>query len=1000
MASYDKYLAEAAFMGAKPEEDHVAKFIIKHLIRIRDQNGNISFDTPAFKEFLTDIKDKNYIGGTRDDTISHHFVNAIIKFGIYHRQLDGIPKNHQQALSIVENITNKLTNTVATTTRPSFNTAQYKIWWMNINLAGDKLNPLDILKIAKASNKILTFSESSLSIMNLGNTIQGNNQEIIAPFIKLMSYIIVATIDANSTINRAPDEQFLTTNRNGAIKYKVLRETLNEILRVAFLVGNDTFSHNPNNPSGTVGLGNNQELVTINPRIRETSQNVQQNVLTFIKTVEQIDAFTNNLHTIIINYIGNNQQDHDTIKKKINDQKLIDIIKDDLLKKVSAGVKDDINRIVGTDYANLETSKEQLDLFNRIFAKWNTLDESVRNFYNNNVQIRINETKLGDIPKLNSTELKGADGMVSIESQHGPKVLQNLDNIGKTNVRINLKKVQIGSEFIPIFATYLPKYNKDKYDNITRAQFTVINNLLNLSSLETINLSDYSLRDIYLIVYGQLSNFAITRDLSAYKNTNDYLNLPTDAKYLPLNTEKNISDRIAAVLDRRVVPSSRQFDESRYLKQVNISKLGKKANNTDYTDVNEFISANGNVLRKDPNDNTRFQRKDGDKWNDLKISTDLCKPLNLDTVRDTNCPETVEQCILQDDASSLNKCLAKLTLLNFAQAAWNEISMLSPAMAVRLLQRIGFKAIKKDGMWQVQSVNEWENRVTVLTDNTNTQQSFIVLKGNNDFKKYLAILVHYVNANPSVLNSGYKGPAKKVDPIAAVASISSLSDDQKQKLKAMGISIDTRSVSFTVGEPGATRALASAQKSIQSDTSAIAAIMSLLQQTNSIGRVRVPFMAGGAYTWENLPTNTKNLTGEQIEQLNNKGSYVLKGMIEDIKRKLLSQNKTLDKADESKIEKHLKDMSDAEEELANDFRLLSEYYSIINQYDDTSVEEINTNSIDLAALKANLEKTHAKLSKESRFLLAVLNMLGKAGHAKSVNDGTTVRDGTTRELSI
>jgi len=516
------------------------------------------------------------------------------------------------------------------------------------------------------------------------------------------------------------------------------------------------------------------------------------------------------------------------------------------------------------------------------------------------------------------------------------------------------------------------------------------------------------LRDIYMQVYvgkklnGGVADRALT-GLTTLQNI----------KFLDINTSRNIRARLGRLLgrnERDLQREDEQVDDSKYLKEMtkdtfDMLKFGRdRTGKALYETAEQFISANGSVLERVPGSKSRFmvEKADGKK-EEVEIDTkNLCKPLSLQNTTGyvRECAATVQECLMKDDVGSLSTCLGRLknnTTHDFAKAAFDEIRGVSPAMAVRLLQRLGFKAVKEGGQWKVQSVNDWETRVKRMGAINGVALAGNDVTSNIDLKKYLAIMVHYVNANPAVLNSGYSGPAKKVDPVAAVARVNKMSDAQRANLKKLGIAISSRPIAFTAGEPNGTRSLAAAQKSIQSDASAVAALMGLFAQgVNGVGRINFPMMGGASQKVGEIPKGSKNLSGEEIEHLNNKGSIVLKGMIEGLKRQLASQNKKLADEDQARINAHITSMEEAEKKLAEEIRTLSEYYRIIDQYGDSSVEEINTAGINLKTIKENLEKTHSKLSKEARILLAVVNMLGKAG----VSGVSTAGDGAERPLSL
>lgn len=1027
MALYDdRYSAEAAFMGADPREDHVAKLLVKHFTKLRNgedaKSGKLSslLEGDDMKNFLEDIKASNYTdpkvsAGDKDKTIHPDVVDSIIDFAIFHKELDkttGNPSLVSTAITIVQNIINRLSGKDTTEGPGSGN----KFVNSATGYFGRNLIDKDDTGNLTVGDKGLVrrITDPSKKAVSLGTGPREfkvlNNDDGMLSLILVMAAFAA---QSNNGTTVTPNDATVTIGGT-SLTFDDFKRKVNTQLVSAFARGikdnSDVAYVGPSN-----GLNKNTALSNLSSS-SFFDKSATANVLTgYVKGQGIINEFVSLLEERVRQtvHVAPTQSSLFDIMNHVLTQK--ETIKNDLIKKLAYmedAIKGDINTATGAVGSLTLTAAKtatQDKFFNEIIGNWNKLEKDERTFYNEVMGVRINKALAATLGLSNASKTAGADGMVNVTEQEFSRVYGHLNNTvaDRPRVRINLLKRKYEGTALdaPVFISFIPDYNNTKYDGIVKAACHVGARRTTKKEISLVNKND--LRDIYMQVYvgKKLDGGAADGDLTG-------LITKQNIKVLAINTSRNIRARLGKLLGRNERDLQRQdenVDDSKYLKEMTtdkkftMTKFGTDSTGKAlYDTAEQFIAANGSVLERVPGSKSRFMvtNKDGKK-EEVEIDTkNLCKPLSLQgTVgaRETaKCAETVQECLMNDDVGSLNKCLGRLKNdHNFANAAYNEIRGISPAMAVRLLQRLGFKAVKEDGQWKVQSVNEWETRVKRVGTVNGASLARNDITTNDDLKKYLAILVHYVNANPAVLNSGYKGPAKKVDPVAAVASVTKIDKDHREALRKLGFTIASRPTAFTIGEPGGTRALASAQKSIQTDASAVAALMGLFAQgINGVGRVNFPMMGGASVG--PLPRGNKNLTSEEIEHLNNKGSVVLREMINGIKQKLLSQNKTLANEDEAKIEKHLVSMKKAEEALANDIKLLSEYYSIVDQYGDSSVEEINTAGIDLKQIRENLEKTHNKLSKEARFLLAVVNMLGKAGVASAPVAG----DGAERELSL
>lgn len=124
------------------------------------------------------------------------------------------------------------------------------------------------------------------------------------------------------------------------------------------------------------------------------------------------------------------------------------------------------------------------------------------------------------------------------------------------------------------------------------------------------------------------------------------------------------------------------------------------------------------------------------------------------------CEKYMDKCILSNDIRGLDECKKFWSRKDeFYNVAKNEISQMHPMIALRTLQKFGFRehevydSVSKMNIKKVETVDHW------ITNQLSKQFTDIelvnIIKTNDKLLEYLKLLVEYINANPAILNSSF-----------------------------------------------------------------------------------------------------------------------------------------------------------------------------------------------------------------------------------------------------
>jgi hypothetical protein len=139
--------------------------------------------------------------------------------------------------------------------------------------------------------------------------------------------------------------------------------------------------------------------------------------------------------------------------------------------------------------------------------------------------------------------------------------------------------------------------------------------------------------------------------------------------------------------------------------------------------------------------------------------------IQTDGENKTACNEYVMKCLTSADKIDVDAC--KLTDKDFFEASKSNINDMHPLIALRTLEKFGFKKIKiydasaKKELIKIQSFKGWESNAHDDTKMLPAEKLKII--NNYKLKTYLIMVVTHVNSNPQILNNDYIGISQEKD---------------------------------------------------------------------------------------------------------------------------------------------------------------------------------------------------------------------------------------------
>ncbi|AYV80907.1 MAG: hypothetical protein Harvfovirus10_5 [Harvfovirus sp.] len=224
-----------------------------------------------------------------------------------------------------------------------------------------------------------------------------------------------------------------------------------------------------------------------------------------------------------------------------------------------------------------------------------------------------------------------------------------------------------------------------------------------------------------------------------------------------------------------------KFTRKRFFKIMSEIKKPPKVEGPVFSlaDKNIWHVDESNRLYKEENGTKVYYDEDSDASKRIMTAEFKCYSTLANASVD-KCNFYVNQCLLRSDPESLSNCTEYWKNHDFYKATKDEIKDMHPMVAVRTLQKFGFRVKKMEDpeckmqVKKFESVDHWLKTVLTKGDwqkpdpnNAAGGKFQNTIEDNENLLNYLKLVVEYVNANPAVLN-GKEFAAKTSEAIGRV----------------------------------------------------------------------------------------------------------------------------------------------------------------------------------------------------------------------------------------
>lgn len=378
----------------------------------------------------------------------------------------------------------------------------------------------------------------------------------------------------------------------------------------------------------------------------------------------------------------------------------------------------------------IATTPEALNLYNNVFARWNTLSKEAQTFYKMFIDIQ-------DSTGRNLSELEY--GVIRNALNTHQFALKNFGNSTK-------------------FAEYLPKSPQGLISNVGYTATAATNEVKIAIAMNTTN----ALKTAYENGFGA-GNWS--ESIKAGKAT----------KYFSIN-ESKFARHLLAEASKAFLEEDVHVDKDEhilmYTGKMNYVKWDP-TKQTYFTQAEDPLS--GEKKRIDLGTDSNIE-------NLMNASNDCYTTFVNGS--DAQCKTWFNECIMAKDKDQLKKCLASLKGQNFFVVAKQNIETMHPLMALQILRQFGFrKHLVYDSsagtdLWKVESVNHWQKHHLKKHHSTEEIKAMIENPDSRHLLGYLDLVSQFVNSSPAILNKNYVGQSDEALGVFTVPE-----EAQKLKLK-------------------------------------------------------------------------------------------------------------------------------------------------------------------------------------------------------------------------
>jgi len=566
-------------------------------------------------------------------------------------------------------------------------------------------------------------------------------------------------------------------------------------------------------------------------------------------------------------------------------------------------------------------------IYQNVYLRWNDMDEQTKKFYE----------------KFLNLLQRNADGTESPvdESNYANPISD--DQL--TNYRFNLKKIESGSD-VTVFENSLPKL-----PSYTNLWYTDKNGEKKYISNVQLNVRVNVLRLIYHNIY---NNIDIYDDMDIVKNWESAKSLLTVPYFnITGKVDKIIKERFFRLSKAKFVdiPEAEEEAEEATKAYNYISLIDKGIWRRNYQGE-YFKNVGGKEVRYNADDSETkklFQAKN------------MCYSTMVNDESIQKCREEyIMGCLLNDDAKSLENCIKKLKrTTQWIEKVKNEINNIHPLVAVRTLQKFGFKTStvndEQAGMQlvKVDNVERWLKDTIKDTLKDNPQQMMAILE-NDILLQYLQLLSDYVNGNPGILNRGYGGTSEEavgmLKESSLIRALGIPARKEPSRKEEVRYELGLLKNNFNTNYIGT---LLKMQKNPFFVTMNDKVYSPFGNAIHPGVRVLVPAAQRGGNNdkmqWVLRKMNNETGTTSVV------GAKLIKEIFNQTVQELNARNKHLHEKDLENIQKRLNNMVKQEEELLRTVYYIDEYNKLLD-----SLRDYNPKTLNIEGLK-NLVERHSKL---------------------------------------
>lgn len=310
----------------------------------------------------------------------------------------------------------------------------------------------------------------------------------------------------------------------------------------------------------------------------------------------------------------------------------------------------------------------------------------------------------------------------------------------------------------------------------------------------------------------------------------------------------------------------------------------------------------------------KFIAKDGSRVSPLSFTADNCYTTQVQGTKE-QCNRLISELILNEDADAFNRYFSKFDDSLFALKARDDIAKIHPDMAVAIIKKFGFEILSTPTsgrpVKKVQSISSW---ISSLAAKGASKEVITNILSANHLKTYLEALVHFINNNPAILNSGL------TDAV--------VDDDEMDPESYLGRTKIAMIPRMPLGEPSTDK-----HDALLKIATNVSMAHRLLAMPASLPFpfpvMRLPGMVGGAIG--------SSATLRPI----------IRGLISDLSRK----GKKLRASDQSAIENHLNTLDKLEKALVKVSQQLNDFRDWTNILPDN-----RTGTVSLGTIEDSLDK--------------------------------------------